>query len=147
MYILLFLFPGTPTHFIETYIDLNYHWNEWELRKRALKLVNLTKCKTIGQQTDHSHFRRENDSQVYELREMGTQTLRNKGTNPPMITTYLGGLRGTANTNNKAVSKYVSRGIKSVIGGGKVVNEEKDRDGDAKSEQLRARIVTLKLDL
>ena len=31
----------TPTHIQETYIDINYHWNEWELRRRALKVVNL----------------------------------------------------------------------------------------------------------
>jgi len=32
---------GTPTHFVDSYIDINYHWNEWELRRRALKVVNL----------------------------------------------------------------------------------------------------------
>jgi len=32
---------GTPTHFVESYIDINYHWNEWELRRRALQIVNL----------------------------------------------------------------------------------------------------------
>jgi len=32
---------GTPTHFVESFIDINYHWNEWELRRRALQIVNL----------------------------------------------------------------------------------------------------------
>lgn len=30
----------TVLHPIETYIDKNYYWNEWELRKNALKLVS-----------------------------------------------------------------------------------------------------------
>ncbi len=84
----------TPTHFVESYIDLNYHWNEWELRRRALKLVNLKNCQTTGQQTDKSNFRRENETQVYEPREQETQTKRDKGTNPPTVTTYVQGLRG-----------------------------------------------------
>lgn len=86
---------GTPVHFTETHIvDLNYHWNEWELRRRALKIVNLKHCATHGSQTDASHFRRENDSQVYLPRENETQTKRDKGTNPPIVTTYVTGLRG-----------------------------------------------------
>lgn len=86
---------GTPVHFTETHvIDLNYHWNEWELRRRALKLVNLKSCTTHGTQTDASHFRREMDTQVYLPRESDTQTTRSRGTNPPIVTTYVTGLRG-----------------------------------------------------
>lgn len=85
---------GTPTHFIDSYIDINYHWNEWELRRRALKIVNLKKCATTGQQTDDSHFRRDNETQVYPHRIKGTQTKRDKGTNPPTVSTYVAGLRG-----------------------------------------------------
>eukprot|EP00981_Chlorochromonas_danica_P003604 scaffold667_cov168-Ochromonas_danica.AAC.11 len=84
----------TPTHFIESYIDLNYHWNEWELRRRALKIVNLKNCKTTAQQTDLSHFRRDNETQVFVSKTSGTQTKRDKGTNPPIVTTYVQGLRG-----------------------------------------------------
>lgn len=29
----------TEVHPVESYIDNNYEWNEWELRKKALKLV------------------------------------------------------------------------------------------------------------
>jgi hypothetical protein len=32
---------STPTHFCEGYIDINYHWNEWELRRRALQVNSL----------------------------------------------------------------------------------------------------------
>jgi hypothetical protein len=44
--------------------DYAYEWNEWKLRHKALQLVKLRKCRTVSQQTDASHFRRENDSQV-----------------------------------------------------------------------------------
>ena len=64
----------TPLHFQEKHIDVNYHWNEWELRKRALKVSNLKKCLTTSQQTDDSHFRRDNDSQVYPPKQKGVQT-------------------------------------------------------------------------
>ena len=97
---------GTPTHFIESYIDLNYHWNEWELRRRALKVVSLKNCGTKGSQTDNSHFRRDTESQVYEPRQKGTQTKRDKGVNPPIVTTYIAGLRGKKPADAKAVSKY-----------------------------------------
>jgi hypothetical protein len=86
---------GTPLHFTETYVvDLNYHWNEWELRRRALRIVDLKQCVTHSTQTNTSHYRRENDSQVYLPREQGTQTKRNQGTNPPTVTTYIEGFRG-----------------------------------------------------
>lgn len=85
---------GTPVHFVEQNWDVNYHWNEWELRRRALKVVQLQHCTTHGVQTDASHYRRENDSQVYVPREQGTQTRTERGTNPPLVTTYVAGLRG-----------------------------------------------------
>eukprot|EP01038_Epipyxis_sp_PR26KG_P007181 gene7181-9792_t len=85
---------STPTHFLDTYIDINYHWNEWELRRRALKIINLKNCVTTSAQTDKSHFRRDTDTQVFEPRENSTQTKRDKGTNPPVVTTYLTGFRG-----------------------------------------------------
>lgn len=125
---------GTPTHFIESHIDNNYHWNEWELRRRALKVVNLQNSVTTSQQTDASHFRRDMDTQVYEPRVKGTQTLREKGTNPPIVTTYITGLRGTRALDATAVSKYV-RGAGS------------DSKAQSKDEKNAARVVTLKLDL
>ena len=122
----------TPTHFTESHIDIHYHWNEWELRRRALKIANLTNCLTTSQQTDQSHFRRDNDAQVYELREKETQTKRDKGTNPPIVTTYIAGMRGKPSSDVGAVSQYVKR------------SEEKD---GPYPESNRARVVTLTLDL
>lgn len=31
----------TEAHPVPSHIDRNYHWNEWELRRRAIKLVEL----------------------------------------------------------------------------------------------------------
>jgi hypothetical protein len=135
---------GTPTHFVEGHVDKNYHWNEWELRRRALKLVNLKNCSTQGQQTDQSHFRRDNDSQVYISRESGTQTKRDKGTNPPIKTTYIAGLRGVAPVNSDgtlAVSRYIEE---KDSGGGTVAP---NADILAAAKKMKAKVVTLTLDL
>lgn len=134
---------GTPTHFIESNIDISYHWNEWELRRRALKIVNLTNCVTASQQTDNSHFRRDNSAQVYVLRDKDTQTKRDKGTNPPITTTYIAGLRGKAVLDCTAVSKYVRKESKD-SGESKGGRDSKECKGE---ERLKARVVTLQLDL
>lgn len=58
---------GTPTHFVESKIVPDYSWNEWDLRRRALQIVNmrLKKVQTHSTQTDLSHFRRDNATQYY----------------------------------------------------------------------------------
>ncbi len=38
----------TPTHFVEKHIEPNYHWNEWDLRKKALQMANIRKKQTVG---------------------------------------------------------------------------------------------------
>ncbi|CAM9135605.1 unnamed protein product [Ectocarpus sp. 8 AP-2014] len=83
----------TPVHFIEKCVDPEYHWNEWVLRRRALQVANLRNCVTKSQQTDGSHFRRVNDTQVYLPRAKHTQTNRNSGTKPPRHVQYFGGER------------------------------------------------------
>jgi len=88
----------TPTHFVEKHIDPSYEWNEWALRRRALQLVNLRNARTSSTQTVKSHFRRENESQVYLPRESGTQTGLSKATNPPRQHQYVVGLRGLASS-------------------------------------------------
>ena len=141
---------GTPTHFVETYIDVNYHWNEWELRRRALKVVSLKNCVTNGSQTDSSHFRRDNETQVYLQREKDTQTKRDGQTQVPRSTTYVAGLRGALPADAKDVSKYVvadpvadakeAAELKSVRGAGA-------KDSNSKDHKHGARVVHLTLDL
>lgn len=70
----------TPLHFMESNIDGNYHWNEWELRRKALQMANIRKKQTSGTQTDLSNFRRDGESQVYLPKEDSTQTMQSKWT-------------------------------------------------------------------
>jgi hypothetical protein len=98
----------TPVHFVKKNIDPNYDWNEWGLRRRALQIANLKKCATDGTQTDMSHFRRENESQVYLPRTQETQTKQDTGTNPKRVHTYIAGLRNGNST--QYASKYAEDG-------------------------------------
>ncbi|KAG3114444.1 hypothetical protein PI124_g6380 [Phytophthora idaei] len=84
---------ATPTHFVEKRIDYNYDWNEWNLRRKAIKIANLRHCRTVGAQTALSSFRREVDTQVYLPADVGCQTNKTQGTNPPRVTTFFTGLR------------------------------------------------------
>lgn len=81
----------TPVHFLTKSIQVSYHWNEWALRQRALQMANLFQCATTSQQTDASHRRRVNDSQVYPKREASTQTRRTTGTRPIQHVQYFAG--------------------------------------------------------
>lgn len=85
---------ATPVHFIERYIDPKYEFSEWALRRRAVQIANLRQCSTHSIQTDASHFRRDNDTQVYVPRETGTQTGINMGTNTDRTMQFVVGIRG-----------------------------------------------------
>lgn len=134
----------TPTHFQDGYIDLNYHWNEWELRRRALKVVNMYHCKTTGMQTDKSHFRRENESQVYLAIDSDAQTKRDKRTNPPIVTTYVEGLRGMViagekTSTNDSSNSSTARGA----GGGELSRKSYSKEVESKdaknSQEFKSR--------
>ena len=93
----------TPSGVINTTIpDPNYHWNEWDLRRKAIQLADLTNKKTVSSQTNLSHFRRDNGTQ-YTLPEMaedgsmegkGTQTGVEKSSQVERVYRYHAGLRG-----------------------------------------------------
>lgn len=91
-----------PTHIVETHIDPQYCWNEWEMRRRALQMVRLTNCRTHSTQTHLSHFRRDAETQDWVKQPMangvmpgmGTQTRRDQGTSVPKPTRYYQNLRG-----------------------------------------------------
>ncbi|XP_015924354.3 cilia- and flagella-associated protein 206 isoform X1 [Parasteatoda tepidariorum] len=71
----------TMLHPLEEKIVHSYHWNQWKLRKKALQAVDLMDKKTHSTQTDTSHFRRENHSQVYLPKDQSTQTKKDSATN------------------------------------------------------------------
>ncbi|CAH8651286.1 unnamed protein product [Heterobilharzia americana] len=84
----------TVLHPIETYIDLNYQWNEWELRRNALKLANLRKKATTSAQTLLSNWKRDNATQVYLPKNTGTATKEDGYTQVPKPSVFIHGLRG-----------------------------------------------------
>ncbi|XP_076016270.1 cilia- and flagella-associated protein 206 [Genypterus blacodes] len=87
---------GTQTelHPVETHIDRSYEWNEWELRRKAIKLANLRTQMTHATQTDRSHRRRDNVTQVYLPKDAACQTKRDGQSGMPRPLVYLAGLRG-----------------------------------------------------
>lgn len=71
-----------------------YEWNQWELRREAIKLANLTSKITRSTQTTQSVFRTEKTSQVYVARDQSTMTAVDKGTNVARVQIHQTGIRG-----------------------------------------------------
>lgn len=84
----------TDTHILEYNIVKDYEWNEWELRRKAIKLANLRTKLTKSVQTNLSNLRRDNVSQVYLPKDHGVQTKREGSTNVPKPQVFMAGLRG-----------------------------------------------------
>ncbi|XP_065071282.1 cilia- and flagella-associated protein 206-like [Rhopilema esculentum] len=88
----------TDTHFMESNIVKTYEWNEWELRRKAIKLANLRTKITHSMQTELSNYKRDNDTQVYLPKNAETQTKRDGSTNVPKPSVFIAGLRGCNST-------------------------------------------------
>ncbi|NXI45318.1 CF206 protein, partial [Galbula dea] len=84
----------TDTHLLPPTLVKSYEWNEWELRRKAIKLANLRRKLTHAVQTNLSHLRRENCTQVYLPKDVSTQTKRDNSSNVPRPQVFLQGLRG-----------------------------------------------------
>jgi len=84
----------TDTHILESNIVKTYEWNEWELRRKAIKLANLRTKVTHAMQTHGSNMRRDNETQVYLPKEVDTQTKRDNYSNISKPQVFLEGLRG-----------------------------------------------------
>uniref|UniRef100_A0A0V0J203 Cilia- and flagella-associated protein 206 n=2 Tax=Schistocephalus solidus TaxID=70667 RepID=A0A0V0J203_SCHSO len=84
----------TEIHPIESYIDSSYHWNEWELRRRALQMANIRRRLTHSVQTQLSNWRRDSATQVYLPKTQFTQTKRDYYSQVPTPSVFLHGLRG-----------------------------------------------------
>ncbi|KAJ3300584.1 hypothetical protein HK104_009919 [Borealophlyctis nickersoniae] len=89
------------THIVDANIDPKYQWNEWELRRQALMLVNLKSKKTHSAQTDLSHFRRDSETQHYEPKTQNTQTMTSSSTSVPRRVNYLQNLRNDTKVGRK----------------------------------------------
>lgn len=101
----------TDTHILPPTIVRSYEWNEWELRRKAIKLANLRRKVTHSVQTDLSHMRRENCSQVYPLKHVGTQTKREGSTAVPRPQIFIAGLRGGHTETTHAVKVNLTRAV------------------------------------
>ncbi|XP_023419842.1 cilia- and flagella-associated protein 206 [Cavia porcellus] len=101
----------TDTHILQPTIVQSYEWNEWELRRKAIKLANLRQKITHSVQTDLSHMRRENCSQVYPAKDANTQTMRQDGTQVPRPQIYLAGLRGGPSKVTHEVKVDLTRAV------------------------------------
>ncbi|NWQ79525.1 CF206 protein, partial [Columbina picui] len=101
----------TDTHILPPTIVTSYEWNEWELRRKAIKLANLRRRLTHAMQTELSHMRRENSTQVYLPKDVGTQTKRDSATNIPRPQIFLEGLRGGASPTTHMVKVDLTRAV------------------------------------
>ncbi|GLV32787.1 uncharacterized protein CBL_00506 [Carabus blaptoides fortunei] len=84
----------TELHPIPTHIDPDYTWNVWDLYRQAIKLANISNCKTHSTQTNKSHFRYSVHVQTTELRNKECQTKKDNYTNVATPSNFIFGLRG-----------------------------------------------------
>eukprot|EP00760_Papus_ankaliazontas_P032942 PhM_4_TR6093/c0_g1_i1/m.22472 len=98
---------GTQTGHMDPYKDRKYEWNEWELRRLALKLASLRGKRTHVTQTAASHYRRDNMTQTYPPKEQGTQTLVDAATQPSKMVRYIGNLRGNCDLQPLKITTMV----------------------------------------
>ncbi|KAL4706937.1 hypothetical protein ACJJTC_005206 [Scirpophaga incertulas] len=84
----------TEVHPLESYIERNYTWNMWELKRRACQWATIVKCQTHATQTHHSHMRSEIHCQTVEQRDKGFQTKRDVAVSAAIDENFFWGLRG-----------------------------------------------------
>ncbi|KFU98846.1 PREDICTED: UPF0704 protein C6orf165 homolog, partial [Pterocles gutturalis] len=101
----------TDTHILPPTIVTSYEWNEWELRRKAIKLANLRRRLTHAMQTDLSHMRRDNSTQVYLPKDVSTQTKRDNSSNVPRPQIFLAGLRGGSSPTTHMVEVDLTRAV------------------------------------
>ncbi|NWX12446.1 CF206 protein, partial [Aegotheles bennettii] len=101
----------TDTHILPPTIVTSYEWNEWELRRKAIKLANLRRKLTHAMQTNLSHMRRENSTQVYLPKDVSTQTKRDNSSNVPRPQVFLEGLRGGSSPTTRMVKVDLTRAV------------------------------------
>ncbi|KAM9018713.1 cilia- and flagella-associated protein 206 isoform 2-T2 [Ara ararauna] len=101
----------TDTHILPPTIVTSYEWNEWEMRRKAIKLANLRRKLTHAMQTDLSNMRRQNCTQVYLPKDVSTQTKRDNSSNVPRPQIFLEGLRGQSSPTTHTVKVNLTRAV------------------------------------
>ncbi|KAJ8973097.1 hypothetical protein NQ317_008189 [Molorchus minor] len=82
------------TEIMPSNIDRSYMWNIWDLKREAIQLANLSKCKTVSTQTWRTPSRNTIQSQTYEQRDKNLQTKQDNYSNVPKPSNFIYGLRG-----------------------------------------------------
>ncbi|XP_062464335.1 cilia- and flagella-associated protein 206 isoform X2 [Pezoporus occidentalis] len=101
----------TDTHILPPTIVTSYEWNEWEMRRKAIKLANLRRKLTHAMQTDLSNMRRQNCTQLYLPKDVSTQTKRDNSSNVPRPQIFLEGLRGQSSPTTHMVKGNLTRAV------------------------------------
>ncbi|KAL0967306.1 hypothetical protein UPYG_G00250550 [Umbra pygmaea] len=101
----------TDTHLLETNIVTSYEWNEWELRRKAIKLANLRSKVTRSMQSNLSHMRRDNVTQTYPPKDAACQSKRDGSSNVPKPQVYLAGLRGEKANTTHMIKTNLTRSV------------------------------------
>ncbi|XP_072559049.1 cilia- and flagella-associated protein 206 isoform X2 [Paramormyrops kingsleyae] len=101
----------TDTHPVESNIVKSYKWNEWELRRQAIKLANLRTKVTSSMQTNLSHMRRDNVTQTYRPKEAACQTKKDGESSVPRPQVYLAGLRGGQSPTTRLIKTNLTRPV------------------------------------
>ncbi|XP_015476250.1 cilia- and flagella-associated protein 206 isoform X2 [Parus major] len=113
-----YIFAQDPDKFIQLNVEKAKQYAELiqllELRHQFEYLVphaqaNLRRKLTHAMQTDLSHMRRENFTQVYLPKDVGTQTKRDNSTNVPKPQIFLKGLRGGSSPTTHMVTVDLTR--------------------------------------
>ncbi|KAG5338441.1 CF206 protein, partial [Acromyrmex heyeri] len=94
----------TDIHILPPYIDKYYTSSVWELKRRALRLANISRCTTRSTQTFNSHFRYGVYVQAAPSQDKEVQTRRDNCTNTKKLLTFICGLRGRRDDNQHVVS-------------------------------------------
>ncbi|NP_991180.1 cilia- and flagella-associated protein 206 [Danio rerio] len=97
----------TEIHPLQSNICTSYEWNEWEMRRKAIKLANLHSKVTRSSQSDWSLMRRHNSSQTFLPKDASCQTKRDGQSLVPKAQVYLSGLRGAAGFRKVDLSRAV----------------------------------------
>ncbi|KAL0129841.1 hypothetical protein PUN28_001831 [Cardiocondyla obscurior] len=94
----------TDVHILPPYIDKDYTSSIWELKRRALRLADLSRCVTRSTQTFNSHFRYGVYAQAASPQDKEVQTRRDNCTNTKKLMTFITGLRGKRDDKQHVVS-------------------------------------------
>ncbi|XP_077075669.1 cilia- and flagella-associated protein 206 [Siphateles boraxobius] len=101
----------TEIHPVETNIVKSHEWNEWELRRKAIKLANLRNKVTRSMQTNLSHMRRHSSTQTFLPKDASSQTQRDGESNVPKPQVYLCGLRGGTSAATNMTKVDLTRAV------------------------------------